>query len=100
MRERGGGEPAPAPYALAEFTYPILEGQGRGKQRGAQWFYSLPENDALCVPAEKLYRDYCDAVKNGNIFSIDVGPDRAGKLRQIDAETLRRVGEMIKKEQP
>ncbi len=80
-------------YLLAEFTYPILP-RHKG---GAMWFYSLPEHDALCHPAEKLYADYLGAVKYGNIFSIDVGPDYNGKLRAIDVKTLRQVGEMIKK---
>ena len=48
----------------------------------------------------KLYRDYLGAVKFGNIFSIDVGPDYQGKLRQIDVETLRKVGTMIKNPPP
>ena len=80
-------------YLLAEFTYPILPAH----ERGAMWFYSLPQHDQLCLPAEKLYRDYLDAVKYGNIFSIDVGPDYQGRLRKIDVETLRKVGGMIRK---
>jgi len=79
-------------YLVAEFTYPILPAH----EGGAQWFYSLPKHDTLCLPAEKLYADYLGAVKVGNIFSIDVGPDYAGKLRDIDVQTLRKVGEMIK----
>lgn len=79
-------------YRLAEFTYPILPPH----QGGAQWFYSLPEHDSLCFSAEKLYRDYLGAVKYGNIFSIDVGPDYRGKLRDVDVTTLRKVGEMIR----
>jgi len=79
-------------YLLAEFTYPILPGH----QGGAQWFYSLPKHDKLCYPAEKLHADYLGAVKYGNLFSIDVGPDYDGKLREIDVQTLRKVGEMIK----
>lgn len=79
-------------YLLAEFTYPILPPH----KGGAMWFYSLPMHDQLCLPAEKLYRDYLGAVKYGNIFSIDVGPDFNGKLRKIDVETLRKVGEMIR----
>jgi alpha-L-fucosidase len=79
-------------YLAAEFTYPILPGH----KGGAQWFYSLPKHDNLCLPAEKLYKDYLGAVKHGNIFSIDVGPDYNGKLRQIDVQTLRKVGEMIR----
>jgi len=79
-------------YLLAEFTYPILPPH----KGGAVWFYSLPEHDNLCHPAEKLYRDYLGAVKYGNILSIDVGPDYNGKLRAIDVATLRKVGEMIR----
>ncbi|MCU0782745.1 MAG: alpha-L-fucosidase [Verrucomicrobia bacterium] len=79
-------------YRLAEFTYPILP-KHKG---GANWFYSLPEHDQLCLPAEKLYADYLGAVKHGNLFALDVGPDYAGKLRDIDVKTLRQVGEMIR----
>lgn len=85
-------------YYLAEFTYPILEGQGRSKTRGAQWFYSLPENDNFACTAEKIYADYLGAEKYGNIFSLDVGPDRAGKIRDIDVKTLKKVGQYIRGE--
>jgi alpha-L-fucosidase len=78
-------------YLLAEFTYPILPKQAKG----AMWFYSLPEYDTICHPAEKLYRDYLGAVKHGNIFSLDVGPDYNGRLRDVDVKTLRQVGDMI-----
>lgn len=83
-------------YLLAEFTYPILPGH----KGGAMWFYSLPRHDKLCLSAEALYKDYLGAVKYGNIFSIDVGPDYNGRLRAIDVETLRKVGEMIKTPPP
>jgi alpha-L-fucosidase len=79
-------------YHLAEFTYPIEPAH----QGGAQWFYSLPQYDKLCLPAEKLYKDYLGAVKYGNIFSLDVSPDYTGRLREIDVQTLSRVGEMIR----
>ncbi len=85
-------------YYLAEFTYPILEGQGRKKMRGAQWFYSLPENDNFACSAEKIYEDYLGAKKYGNIFSLDVGPDRSGRIRDIDVETLKKVGQYIRGE--
>jgi len=79
-------------YLVAEFTYPIVpEHEG-----GAQWFYSLPKHDDLCLPPEKIYRDYLGAVKYGNIFSIDVGPDYEGKIRDIDAKTLKQVGDWIR----
>lgn len=83
-------------YLLAEFTYPILPPH----QGGAMWFYSLPIHDGLCHPAEKLYGDYQGAVRYGNIFSLDVGPDYAGRLRDIDVQTLREVGQMIRGQAP
>lgn len=81
-------------YLAAEFTYPILPPH----KGGAMWFYSLPKHDHLCHSAEKLYLDYAGAVKHGNIFSIDVGPNYEGKLRAIDVETLRKVGKYIRGE--
>jgi len=66
--------------------------------RGAQWFYSLPENDGVAASAEKIYKDYLGAEKYGNIFSLDVGPDRNGRLRDIDVKTLRKVGKYIRGE--
>lgn len=79
-------------FLVAEFTYPILpEHEG-----GADWFYSLPKHDTLCHQAYKLYEDYAGAVKYGNIFSINIGPNYEGKIRDIDVKTLTRVGEMIK----
>ena len=83
-------------YRLAEFTYPILPKH----EGGANWFYSLPKHDKLCLSAGKIYEDYLGAVKYGNIFSLDVGPNYNGKLRAIDVETLRQVGEMIRADAP
>lgn len=85
-----------AGYRLAEFTYPILPPH----KGGADWFYSLPEHDGLVHPPEKLYRDYLGAVEFQNIFSLDVGPDCRGRLRDIDVQTLRKVGEMIRARAP
>ncbi|MCG8306035.1 MAG: alpha-L-fucosidase [Cytophagales bacterium] len=79
-------------YLAAEFTYPILPPH----EGGAMWFYSLPKHDNLCHPAEKLYLDYLGAVKYGNIFSINIGPNYEGKIRDIDVKTLTKVGDMIK----
>lgn len=83
-------------YRLAEFTYPIQPRQ----PKGAMWFYSHPDNEGVCHSAEKLYRDYLGAVQYGNIFSIDVGPNYEGRLRDIDVKTLRQVGEMIRNPPP
>lgn len=79
-------------YLLAEFTYPILPKH----EGGAMWFYSLPVHDNLVLPAEKIYQDYLGAVKYGNIFSLDVGPDFQGRIRDIDVKTLKLVGRYIK----
>jgi alpha-L-fucosidase len=87
-------KPAAKTYRLAEFTYPILPAH----EGGAVWFYSLPKHDGLCHTAEKIYADYLGAVQYGNIFSLDVGPDYAGKLREIDVQTLRKVGQYIRGE--
>jgi len=81
-------------YRAAEFTYPILPPHSGG----AMWFYSLPQHDQLCHSAEKIYADYLGAVKYGNLFSLDVGPDYAGRLRDIDVRTLRKVGQYIRGE--
>lgn len=83
-------------YLLAEFTYPILPDH----EGGAMWFYSLPIHDQLCKPAEKIFEDYQGAVEYGNIFSLDVGPDYAGKLRDVDVATLQKVGELIRAQSP
>jgi alpha-L-fucosidase len=79
-------------YRLAEFTYPI---QPR-RPKGAMWFYSHPDNEGVCYTPEKLYKDYLGAVKYGNVFALDVGPNYEGKLRDIDVKTLRAVGDMIR----
>ena len=81
-------------YRLAEFTYPILPSH----EGGAMWFYSLPQHDKLCLPAESIYADYLGAVKYGNIFSLDAGPDYTGRLRDVDVRTLRKVGQYIRGE--
>ena len=86
-------------YLVAEFTYPILP-KGPMRQGGADWFYSLPEHDDKVLPAEKLYQDYLGAVKYGNIFSINAGPNYEGRLRDIDVQTLQQVGRWIRGEEP
>ena len=83
-------------YRLAEFTYPIVPPH----KGGAVWFYSLPEHDRLVHSAQKIYEDYVGAVKYGNLFSLDVGPDYRGRLRDADVRTLREVGRMIREKRP
>ncbi len=86
-------------FKVAEFTYPILPKTKSGRNyRGAQWFFSLPENDNVAISAEAIYRDYLGAKKYGNLFSLDVGPTRAGVLREIDVATLKKVGQYIRGE--
>jgi alpha-L-fucosidase len=81
-------------WKLAEFTYPILPPH----QGGAMWFYSLPKHDNLVHPASKLFNDYQGAVKHENIFSIDVGPDYKGKIREVDVKVLQEVGKLIREQ--
>ena len=83
-------------FQLAEFTYPILP-KHKG---GAMWFYSLPKHDNLCKPAESIYADYVGAVKYGNIFSLNIGPNYKGRIRDIDVKTLKQVGQMIRQNTP
>ncbi|GBU07241.1 hypothetical protein AwDysgo_05720 [Bacteroidales bacterium] len=82
-------------YLAAEFTYPLLP-EHKG---GAQWFYSLPVHDTLCAPAEKIFADYLGALKYRNIFSLNIGPDYQGNIREIDVSTLQKVGQMIQDHQ-
>jgi alpha-L-fucosidase len=37
------------------------------------------------------------AIEYGNIFSINVGPNYEGRIRDIDVLTLGEVGELIRK---
>ena len=76
-------------FLAAEFARPILN-------QGGRWFYTHPDNEGACMPAEDIYRLYRDAVKYGNLFSLDVGPGRDGRLREIDVQTLHQVGEWIR----
>ncbi len=87
------GKPA---YRLAEFTYPIFP----RPDAGARWFYTKPHWDDRCLPAEDIYKDYVGAKKYGNLFALDVGPMRDGKLRPIDVKTLRKVGQTIRSGAP
>ena len=88
------GKPADS-YLLSEFTYPIIP-----DGNGTHWFYSKGSDEAATVPADQLYQHYLGALKYGNIFSLDVGPNHNGKLRELDVATLRKVGEMIKNPPP
>jgi alpha-L-fucosidase len=94
IRERGNAGPVDpkSGYLLGEFTYPILP----DKMFASKWFYSLSDGNTPTHPAKKIYRDYFQASRSGTLFSLDVGPDHAGKLRALDVKTLREVGEMIR----
>jgi alpha-L-fucosidase len=82
-----------ANYRLAEFTYPIFP-----RNPKARWFYTTPEWDNMCLQPEKIFKDYLGAKQYGNLFALDVGPMRNGKLRHIDVETLLKVGKYIRGE--
>ncbi|MCX6622905.1 MAG: alpha-L-fucosidase [Acidobacteria bacterium] len=85
-------------YAAAEFTYPIVGGNRRGTPQFGRWFFTRPEWDDIVTPASEIYRDYLGAAKHGNLFSLDVAPTRAGKLRKIDVKTLEQVGRYVRRE--
>ncbi len=87
-------------YVAAEFTYPILGGNRRGTPYFGRWFYTRPEWDNVAASADDIYRDYLDAAKHGNLFSLDVAPTPAGKLRAIDRKTLEEVGRRIRRTTP
>jgi alpha-L-fucosidase len=78
-------------YLAAEFTMPILAGRKSGR-----WFYTNPNDKNKAMPAEEIFALYREAVKVGNIFSLAVGPDRTGRLREIDVKTLCEVGRLIR----
>ncbi|MBC8871335.1 MAG: hypothetical protein H8E44_18065 [Planctomycetes bacterium] len=63
-----------------------------------RWFDNPAIKPETSRSPEKIYEDYLDAVKFGNIFSLDVGPSPEGKLRDRDVKTLQRVGQMIRAE--
>jgi alpha-L-fucosidase len=81
-------DPAYKGYAVSEITQSLLWDVDA-------WFYDPAFGDT-CLPADYLYSTYRGAVEYGNIFDVGVSPDREGKLRRIEVETLRRVGEMIR----
>ena len=76
-------------YQVAEFTYPISQ---------THWFDNPATKPESYHSPEKVHQDYLGAVKFGNIFSLDVGPSPAGKLRNRDVQILKQVGEMIRSE--
>lgn len=94
VKEAAANEKSYKGYLVAEFTYPLLPKH----EGGADWFYSLPKHDSLAYPASKIYEDYKNAVKYKNIFSLNIGPDYNGNIREIDRKVLREVGKMISSE--
>ena len=94
LRERGNAAPLDpkSGYLLAEFAYPILP----DRMFHPKWFYHVSDEETPSQAPKKLYRDYTQAVKNGILFSLDIGPDHNGKLRKLDVETLQKVGDMIR----
>jgi alpha-L-fucosidase len=79
-------------YLVAEFTYPILPAH----EGGADWFYSLPIHDGLCLPAERLIADWEGAGTYRNLFTLAVARAPDGRLREIDVRTLHAVGAAIR----
>ena len=81
------------------WSYSTFAGQEWTPTRGkdASYFKATGcDTDQWCHPASKVYQDYTGAMEHGNIFSINIGPNYAGKIRDIDVKTLKQVGEMIR----
>lgn len=99
-------------FKIGEFCYPIVTWRANGPMwamgtplhgpySGARWFYPGPEFDQVAsVSAEQIYFDYLRARKYGNLFNLDVNPNRAGRLREIDVKILAKVGQYIRGEIP
>jgi alpha-L-fucosidase len=58
--------------------------------------YSGPQDEGKVMAAEEIVKFYRDAVAVGNLFTLAIGPDRAGRFREIDVKTLREAGRMIR----
>lgn len=81
--------PSDHKYLVAEFALPLLG-------TSARWFYTDPKMDSNVRSPWELLGLYMGAVKYGNIFSLDIGPDRTGHLRPIDIQTLQQAGKLIR----
>jgi alpha-L-fucosidase len=95
LQQSENGLPGPvvtpsANYLLRDITMPILS------RTLGRWFYTNPGNDNAGMSAEQVFELYQGAMKHGNIFLLDVGPDRSGRLRAFDVATLTKVGAMIR----
>jgi hypothetical protein len=77
------GHPQPNSSKQAQFTLPIMSGRFR-----MRWFYSTPEEENRCMSSGDL-RDYYDrALDLRNVLDLNVGPDRTGKIRDIDVQAI------------
>ncbi len=77
-------------FLLRDITMPILS------RTLGRWFYTNSGNDHAGMSAEQLFELYQGAMQHGNIFILDVGPDRNGRLREFDVTTLTKLGTMIR----
>lgn len=94
LQQSENGLPAPITpntnYLVRDITMPILS------RTMGRWFYTNPGNDNAGMSAEQLFDLYQGAMKHRNLFLLDVGPDRSGRLRAFDVATLTKVGAMIR----
>lgn len=86
-------DPSYKGYLLAEILQPMIA------EPQPMWFYDPSAGDS-CRSAQDLYATYLGALKHGLFFELGVSPNRDGKLRNVEVETLRDVGEMIRKPKP
>ena len=77
-------------YLLAESA--ICMNQKDGKW---YWFYNTETTDNA-IPATQIYNLYKQAVANGVLFSLAMGPDRNGEIKPVDVQRLKEVRELMK----
>jgi alpha-L-fucosidase len=58
------------------------------------WFYHK-ENENVAITADQILEMYNRAVASQMLFSLAMGPNKNGELRQVDVDRLREVGEKL-----
>ncbi len=91
MHDRNNLPPSPVVppgFLMNDVSQPLLGMYDR-------WFYTNPGRDNEARSAQDIFNLYNACEEAENLLLLDVGPDRAGKLRAIDVSTLTTVGQMI-----
>ena len=79
----------PPPFLMNDVSFTALGIPGQG------WFYTNPGNDNVCRSTAELVDWYTSCEAAENLLLLGLGPDRAGRLRDIDVARLTEVGQLI-----